>query len=317
MIRISVVIPTCNRPTELRACLDGFMAQSAPRESFEVIVIDDGSRENMEPIALQFDASMNIVYRRIENSGPSVARNLAIDQAAAPLLLLYDDDLSPAPDMIESCLQFHESWPEEKHAALLRFCPSPAIGNDLLVRWAFPRMYPFPSAAGVYDWRAFWSGTLTCKKTIFRFGRFSKEFRSLEDAELALRLTRRLDLRIHFERRTMGLYTRPLTFTQCLARSYTRGYYDYRLDRKYPGAFGSQISSEADRFLVPEAELKGLIAGAQALLETRPELGSPGFRMLSALWTRSDVHAHADGWRAACDGNRPDPPGTAGAFLKY
>src|SRR5258708_3222370 len=116
MIRISVVIPTYNRPTELRVCLDGFAAQSAPRESFEVIVIADGSREDMEPLVRQFDASMNIVYRRIENSGPSVARNLGIDQAAGTLLLLYDDDLSPAPDIIESCLQFHESWPEEKHA---------------------------------------------------------------------------------------------------------------------------------------------------------------------------------------------------------
>jgi glycosyltransferase involved in cell wall biosynthesis len=316
MIRISVVIPTCNRPTELRACLDGFTAQSAPRESFEVIVIDDGSREDMEPLVMQFDGSMNIVYRRIENSGPSVARNLGIDQAAAPLLLLYDDDLSPAPDVIEYCLQFHESWPEEKHASLLRFCSAPALRDDLLVRWAFPRMYPFPNAAGVCDWRAFWSGTLTCKKTIFRFGRFSEEFRALEDAELALRLARRLDLRIHFERRMMGVYTRPLTLAQLLARSYTRGYYDYRLASKYPGAIGNDIPSEADRLLVPDTELKGLIAGAKAILESRTDLGSPGFRMLSALWTRADVHAHADGWRAACDGNRPDPPGTAGAFLK-
>jgi hypothetical protein len=104
---------------------------------------------------------------------------------------------------------------------------------------------------------------------------------------------------------------------QLLARSYTRGYYDYRLASKYPGAIGNDIPSEADRLWVPAAELKALIAGAKALLETRPDLGSPGFRMLSALWTRADVHAHADGWRAACLGNRPDPPGTAGAFLTY
>jgi len=259
---------------------------------------------------------MNISYRRIDNSGPSVARNLGIDQAAAPLLLLYEDDLSPRPGMIEYCLRFHESQPDESHASLLWFRPAPSIRSEPLIQWAFPRLYPFPAAAGVYNWIKFWSGTLTCKKSIFRFGRFSEQFRCLEDAELALRLTRRLDLRVHFERRTLGLYTRPLALPQVLARSYSMGFYDYRLSRKYPGAYGRDTVCDPERMMVPAAELPGLMAAAKALAATRPEPGSSAFRMLSALWTRADLHAHMDGWRTARDGGPCEPPGTLSRFLE-
>ena len=83
MTRISAIVPTYNRPRELRACLAGFAAQTAPRESFEVIVIDDGSPENMEPLVMEFAAAINVVFRRIPNAGQAVAKNLAMDAASA------------------------------------------------------------------------------------------------------------------------------------------------------------------------------------------------------------------------------------------
>src|ERR1019366_1520200 len=130
MIQISAIIPTYNRPTELRSCLEGFAAQTAPREAFEVIVIDDGSPESMEPLAMEFASAMNGVYRRIPNAGQSVARNLGIDPAAGPLLLLYDDDLRPRERIISHCLAFHESRPAENPLSLLRFRPDPALQEE-------------------------------------------------------------------------------------------------------------------------------------------------------------------------------------------
>ncbi len=37
----SVVIPTQNRPTLLRACLDALSQQEYPQERFEVVVVND------------------------------------------------------------------------------------------------------------------------------------------------------------------------------------------------------------------------------------------------------------------------------------
>jgi hypothetical protein len=176
-------------------------------------------------------------------------------------------------------------------------------------------MYPFPAAAGVYDWQTFWSGTLTCKKSIFGFGCFSEEFRFLEDAELALRLNRRLDLRVHFERRSMGLYTRGLTLAQFLARSYKAGYYGYRLARKYPGAWGGALLFEPEMVLVLPQELQGMMAAARSLMANGPTADSPAYRMFSALCMRAEAHAYAEGWLNARGGGQPEPPGTLGRFL--
>jgi len=314
VIRISAIVPTYNRPTELRACLEGFAGQTAPRESFEVIVIDDGSAETMEPLAMEFAGVMNLVYRRIANSGQSVAKNLAIDTAAAPMLLFYDDDLSPRPGIIERCLAFHEAQPDEGQALLLWFRPAPTLRHDTLIRWAFPRMYPFPANPRVIG--SFWGGTISCKKSIFRFARFNPEFRALEDMELEIRLRRRLDLHVHFERRIMGLYTHLATLSQVLGRSYIMGYYDYQLSFKYRGAYGGEVPFEPERHLIPASEMKGLIVAAKSLIAKRPEPESAVFRMLSALLTRVDLHAKADGWRTARDRASPDPPGTLRPYLK-
>jgi glycosyltransferase involved in cell wall biosynthesis len=302
MIQISAIVPTYNRPRELRLCLEGFAAQTAPRESFEVIVIDDGSEESMESLVAEFSASTNVVFRRIGNSGPSAARNLAMDTADAPLLLLYDDDLRPLPGMISYCLEFHAEHPAESHAALLWFQPDESIRNDTLVEALFPRMYPFP--VGPANWGIFWSGSLTCKKSIFRFGRFSEEFRALEDIELEIRLRGCIDLQIIFERRLMGLYTRPLTLAQFLGRSYRFGYYDYHLARAHPSIWVRDQPSH------PGPDIPSLIATIKSFLAKQPALVSPLFRMLQALLSQADAHARADGWKTARDGGVCSPPGS-------
>ena len=44
--QISVIIPTYNRPDELRLCLEGFCQQTVDAEKFEIILVDDGSTED-------------------------------------------------------------------------------------------------------------------------------------------------------------------------------------------------------------------------------------------------------------------------------
>lgn len=313
MIQISAIVPTYNRPRELRLCLEGFAAQSAPREAFEVVVVDDGSEESMEPLVSEYSGVMNVVFRRIANSGPSTARNLAIDAAAGPLLLLYDDDLSPLPDTVSYCLTFHDEHPTEDQVALLWFCPDEPVRHDTLTQALFPRMYPFP--AGSANWGYCWSGSLTCKKSIFRFGRFSDRFRALEDMELEIRLRQHLDLQLSFEQRLTGRYTRPLTLEGFLSRSYRFGYYDCLLCRAHPDVWTGRAPSYADGDVVSPTELAGVMAALKQLLTKRPAPGTPLFRMLEGLLSRAEAHARQEGWNAANAGGDPVPPGSVSAFL--
>lgn len=99
-MRYSIVIPTLDRPQQLRACLEGVAAQELPAAEFETIVVDDGSRV---PVT---DALPDAVERagarviRQPNAGPGAARNRAAAEARGELLVFLDDDCVPAAEWL-------------------------------------------------------------------------------------------------------------------------------------------------------------------------------------------------------------------------
>lgn len=68
---ISIIIPVYNVEAYLADCLDSILAQTF--ESFEVILVDDGSTDGSPAIAQKYaDAhSEQICYYRKENGGPA------------------------------------------------------------------------------------------------------------------------------------------------------------------------------------------------------------------------------------------------------
>ena len=72
---ISVVIPTFNRAAMLADTLESFAAQSIPTNRYEVIVVDDGSKDATPEVCRDFGSRMQLRYLHIENSGISAAKN--------------------------------------------------------------------------------------------------------------------------------------------------------------------------------------------------------------------------------------------------
>jgi glycosyltransferase involved in cell wall biosynthesis len=302
--QLSVIIPAFNRPRELQLCLEGFAKQTCSKENFEVIVIDDGSQEDLKDVAGRFEKRMRLRFVRQKHAGPSAARNLGIRLAKAPLLLLYDDDLRPAEQTVERCLHFHKLNPREEHAALLYFVPEKALPAGGLMQEIFQKAYPFPPSAGTYDWRYFWSGTLTCKKSLFRDVQFDPGFLAVEDSELALRLSRRFDMRIHFDFEISGVMTREFTFESLYGRAYSNGYYSYRLAATHPGKldFSHPPFDLPERYVIAdEAEAKALFAAARKMAATPVQPNKSMEVLVRALWGRAELHAKARGWMAARD----------------
>ena len=88
---ISVVIPAYNRPAELKRALDSLATQS--RRDFEVIVCDDGSRDDLQSIVMQFKDRLDAHYIRIDNSGgPARPRNTAVTHARGVWISFLDSD---------------------------------------------------------------------------------------------------------------------------------------------------------------------------------------------------------------------------------
>jgi GT2 family glycosyltransferase len=99
-VGISVVIPTYNRPDEIEGCLESLSLQDFARDAFEVIVVDDGSRVQLDHFVDRFSSKLRIQVIRQENYGPAAARNKGILAATGSHIVMVDDDCRPDPDWL-------------------------------------------------------------------------------------------------------------------------------------------------------------------------------------------------------------------------
>ena len=91
MKKISVVIPVYNMGHSLEKCLESIMNQSY--ENFEIILVDDGSRDNSYEICEKLarkDSRIKIIHTENRGSGP--ARNTGIDIASGEYIYFPDAD---------------------------------------------------------------------------------------------------------------------------------------------------------------------------------------------------------------------------------
>ena len=94
---ITVIVPTYGRPGIAARLVRALQAQHLPgSESFEVIVVDDGSPVRVEVAAAGGDGPAVQVLRQ-QRQGPAAARNAGLEAARGELVAFIDDDCEPAP----------------------------------------------------------------------------------------------------------------------------------------------------------------------------------------------------------------------------
>jgi GT2 family glycosyltransferase len=94
---ISIIIPHLNQPEALAACLQSLAAQSYPRERFEVIVVDNGSRELPTKVVGTLSGA------RLETEaepGPGPARNRGVAISKGEILAFIDADCTADPNWL-------------------------------------------------------------------------------------------------------------------------------------------------------------------------------------------------------------------------
>lgn len=135
---ISVIIPTYNRPERIRQCLQSLSALQYPCESFEVIVIDDGSPQPVGPQHAERAGLPNIRFVRQDRQGPAHARNTGLELARGSLVAFTDDDCRPHPQWLRSLASGHRQHPEAALAG--------PVGN------AFPNSIPSETSRILVDY---------------------------------------------------------------------------------------------------------------------------------------------------------------------
>ena len=89
MIKVSLIVPVYNTSTYLKKCIDSLLSQTL--KEIEIIVINDGSRDNSESIVKSY-TDERIVYIKKENEGIGKTRNLGIDKAQGEFVAFVDSD---------------------------------------------------------------------------------------------------------------------------------------------------------------------------------------------------------------------------------
>lgn len=92
---VTVVIPVKDRAGELQRCLASLGRLSYPRERLDVVVVDDGSRDESPAVARAHGA--RVVPSGGRGTGPASARNRGAREARGELLAFVDSDCTAAP----------------------------------------------------------------------------------------------------------------------------------------------------------------------------------------------------------------------------
>jgi GT2 family glycosyltransferase len=107
---VSVVVAARDGADRLPTLLRALAGQTLARERYELIVVDDGSRDHTPQVLAGADLDRRL--RHDSTRGAAAARNTGWRAARAPLVAFTDDDCRPETGWLEAGLATHRAHPE-------------------------------------------------------------------------------------------------------------------------------------------------------------------------------------------------------------
>ena len=99
---VSIIIPALNEERVIGQCLQALTRLDFPKDSFEVIVVDNGSTDRTVEIAQTFSPSLNLTVLRKPGLRISAMRNFGVSQAAGATLAFLDADCIAPPSWLKT-----------------------------------------------------------------------------------------------------------------------------------------------------------------------------------------------------------------------
>jgi len=172
----SVVIPTYERPDDLRQCLNGLKADKQPKSPpYEIIVTDD-SRSDSARILVEKEFP-EVSWGAGKQNGPAGNRNAGVARAKGHWITFVDDDCIPQPGFLSSYANAIDSNPSLGVLEGRIFPDRP--------RRTWSEACPTNESGGM-----FWTSNLCVKKSVFKkLGGLDEQFEvAYEDVDFARRL---------------------------------------------------------------------------------------------------------------------------------
>jgi len=238
-LQLSVVIATRNRAGQLGAALESLSRQSISIESFEVIVVDNGSHDSTPAVVQHhLKRQSHWSFLREPKLGAAAARNAGIRACRAPIVLFLDDDIVADRELIEQHLTSHRGCPGVAVLGAVRF---PWKGCENPFFWCLSRhpelfqSFEFRDSQNV-PFQYFYTCNLSLAKSFFnRMKGFDEDFTTsgFEDTELGYRFVS-AGFRIIFNEKASALHDVRTTFLQFSQKRYASGQWARRFISKYP-----------------------------------------------------------------------------------
>jgi cellulose synthase/poly-beta-1,6-N-acetylglucosamine synthase-like glycosyltransferase len=243
---ISVIVPAFNAEKSIAHCLESLLDQTMPRDAYEVIVVDDGSRDATYKIAQSFD--VRVLSQ--SNGGAAAARNLGAKNARGDIVVFIDADSVP-----------DKSWLEKMVAPFANPDIAGASGEKKTYQtniWAqyvqieYDYKYDLMRNHAYTDFID--SSTAAYRRDVFvQNGGFDTSFLEAEDTELSFRLAER-GCKMVLIRDAIVYHIHPTSLWEYLRRKVQYSRWRAVVYRKFPNKVASETRTPwAQKLQIPLA----------------------------------------------------------------
>ncbi len=236
-LRLSVIIPSHERPEAVCRTLAALARQTVGCAAFEAVVVADGCGPATVDRIREASTPFPMVVLQQDCQGAGSARNAGARRAAAPLLVFLDDDIEPEPGLLAAYEAAHREAPD---AVLLGDTPAAIAGASLFHRalrqWWNDHTIRVRRSDHRFGYRDLHSGNFCLSRELFEaIGGFHPGFhqRAGEDHELGARLIAR-GTPFRFVPGARGFHHDATALSRSLARARDEGRGDVLLGTLHP-----------------------------------------------------------------------------------
>ena len=184
---VSVIIPVYNDQDRLTTCLEALRAQTYPASRFEIIVVDNGSKEPVDQVVADFPQARCLHEPK---SGSYAARNRGVEASRGEVLAFTDADCLPTKTWIENGVEALLKAPDVGLVAgkVDLFAQDPARPN---IYELYDRFFYLDQKVAVE--RGHYGATanlFTYRSVMDKVGLFNSEFKSSGDSDWGKRVFR-------------------------------------------------------------------------------------------------------------------------------
>jgi glycosyltransferase involved in cell wall biosynthesis len=224
-IKISIIIPTYRSEKTIEKCLQSLLKQNYPKQNYEIIVVDNFSKDNSERIAKGLGVRF---IKKISN--PSEARNYGAKIAKGTIILFIDADCVAPKDLLKRVDNDFKKYDIggvggtyktlNKESLIARY-----VGYE--IGWRHSRSSKYTDFLGSY--------CSAYKKDIFlKFGGFDENFliASGEDSELSFRISKHHKLLL--DKDMFVWHNHPSSYKKYIRTQFWRAYWRVLMYKKFP-----------------------------------------------------------------------------------